>query len=111
MSNIYPAFPQWVGTKFTPRFGIQERIATNGAVRLRSLQTSPKFDITLLHGILDQDDRDTLVQFYQDNRTSTVLVNVAEDGSQRTMVFAGAGYQIEGLDSGLYKATVFFREI
>jgi hypothetical protein len=111
MANAYPALPQWVGTLYNPRFGIQERIATNGAVRLRVLQSAAKYDITLYHGMLTQTQRDTLVTFYNANRLLTITVTPVEDGVLRTCVFAAQGYKIEPLDSGLYRATVYLRQV
>jgi hypothetical protein len=110
MPNTYPALPQFVGTKYSPRFNMQERISRNGSVRLRKL-ASPKYDIVVVHDLLTQANRNTLVTFYNANSTLPILFTAVEDGVQRTMLFAGQGYDIEPRDSGLYKATVYLREV
>jgi len=108
--NTYPSLPQFVGTKFVPRFNMQERIARNGGVRLRKL-ASPKYDLVVVHDLLTQTQRNTLVTFYNANANLAINFTAVEDGVVRTMVFAGQGYDIEPRDSGLYKATVYLREV
>jgi len=109
--NTFPTLDQWVGTKYTPRFGMQERLASNGAVRLRALQSAPKFDITVVFSLVTQANHDLITAFYTANRTAPFLFTATEDGVQRIVVFAANAYNIEPLDSSLYKITMYLREI
>lgn len=109
----YPSLDQWDGTKLVPRAGVIERMATNGTVRLRALQSGPKYDPTVVHGLLSATDRTTLLNFYTANRTTSFTFTATEDGVARTCVFAANPYQIEPVPgmSNTYKATVFLREV
>jgi hypothetical protein len=110
--NTYPDLPQWTGTQFNPRWGVQPRYATNGAVRIRLTQTSPKYDFQCYHGIRPQADRDTVVAFYEANRNASFLFTANEDGVQRTMRFAASQpYAIKTVGAKLYDVTENLREV
>jgi hypothetical protein len=109
----YPSFPQWDGTRLVPRSGRIVRKASNGAVRIRELQSADKLDPTVVHGLLSSADRTTLLAFYAANRATSFTFTAAEDGSTRTCVFADPPYQIDPLPgtSSSFKATVYLLEV
>ena len=109
----YPNLPQWDGTKLVVRSGMMERIATNGQVRMRALQSKAKLDPTVVHGFLSQAQRQELIDFYNKFRTVSFTFTAQEDGVPRLCYFAGANpYQIEPIAGmpNTYNATVYLRE-
>lgn len=116
MANTLPTFPiagtsgQWVGTKFTPRFGRKVRNASNGDTRVRLLQSTPKYDMQVFYGHITQAQRDVLEQFYLNNFDQPVLFTPEEDGIQRTYLFGETPYEMSYNANGGYSATVFLIE-
>ena len=108
----YPSLGQWEGTKLVPRSGRIVRKASNGAVRVRLLQSATKYDPTVVHGLLSAADRSTLLAFYAANMATSFIFTATEDGSTRTCVFADPPFLIEPLPgtSSSYKATVYLLE-
>lgn len=79
--------PQCEGTKLVPRTGIIERIATNGAVRVRALQSADKLDPVVDHGTVTLTQLNAFKTFYSTNRTTPFYFTAIEDGVQRTCLF------------------------
>lgn len=102
---------QWLGTKLTPRTGMIERVATNGAVRMRSTQAAPKYDMTLMHGFLSASQVAGLRTFYARNWLKPVLVTCVDDNVQRTMLFAPNPFDVVPNVDNLWAVTVYFREM
>ena len=91
MPNTYPSLPQCEGTKLVPRTGGIERIATNGAIRMRFLQSADKNDPVIDHGVVTLSQLATFKAFYAANRTVTFYYTAIEDGVQRTCMFKPGG--------------------
>lgn len=110
--NASVTAPQWQGTRLVPRAGVLERIATNGAVRLRALYSAVKYDPVIVHGFMTAAQRTALLNFYAANRTATFTFTATEDGVTRTCVFAANPFTIEPMpdNASLFQATVNLRE-
>lgn len=104
---------QWQGTELNPRTGVVERTATNGSVRMRSLQSVVKYDPVCVHGMLTKTDVDNFKAFYAANRLVPFLYTANEDGIQRTVMFAGATpfKCVPASDLVNWSLTVYMREI
>jgi len=111
MPNTYPSLPQWIGTRLQQRTGIIERIASNGAVRLRALQSANKSDPVVVHGLLNATQLSTFKTFYTNNRAIPFYFTSVEDGIQRTCVFAAQGYEVSTNEGGFYSIVVYMREV
>jgi hypothetical protein len=106
--DLYPTLPQIAGTAITPRFGVVERIGSNGAIGGRA-QAPTKHDAVVIH-MLDRNGRNSLLQFYNANRALPILFTAEEDSTQRKMVFGDKGYVLDPAGYGKYQATVYLLE-
>lgn len=109
----YPDFGQWETTKLTPRPRVLPRYASNGTVRLRILTTNDKYDLTLTHGMMTIAEREQLLLFYAQYRSSGFSLTTAEDGVTRYYRFAANPFNIvplPGFSPVLFTATVNLRE-
>lgn len=102
---------QAAGTRLVPRSGIIERMASNGAVRLRALQSATKYDPVIEYAAITQVQRDALLTFYTANRSLSFTFTAIEDGVTRTCVFAPTPFTITTLGASFYRATVYLREV
>lgn len=100
--------PQWDGTRIVPRTGVMARMASNGAIRLRS-KHSMKNDIEMFHGSLTLVQKDAFLNFYNANRVHAFTVTTNEDSTTRTCVFAEKGYNITPKE-GAYDLKVYMLE-
>lgn len=107
---------QWEGSELELRDGVMERIATNGKVRTRALQSDTKYDPVVEHGMLTNAQVDDFLSFYngvgQGGRTRTFLFTSTEDSVQRTVVFRpGRPYRLRRRRDGLHTLTVYLRHV
>lgn len=102
----------WLGSKVTPRTGVVERVATNGTVRVRSLQSGVKYDYTVVHGSLSKANVDAFKTFYATNRLLSFFFTALEDNVQRTVMFAANPYEVTPKDDNVnWELRVNLREI
>jgi len=105
------AMPQWVGTVLVPRTGMLQRIASNGTVRLRAMQSVIKRDPTVFHGVLTLAQRNALVDFHVHTWNASFFFTATEDSVQRTVCWAPKPYDIKPNAQGNYEATCYLVEI
>ncbi len=94
--NNYPSYPQAEGTKLVVRSGIRLRMASNGLVRARALQSVSFHDVVIVHKNLMLADVDIIKTFHENNRGVDVAVTlVPYGGLALTCVFDTPPYQEE----------------
>lgn len=108
----YPPLPQIEGnTKPAPRSGIRPRVASNGNVRLRALQSATKNDWVIDHGVLTDAQWATLLAFYNSHRTDAFILTLEKDSSTLVCVFnPDSPYDAQPMEAGLWRVAVRLME-
>jgi len=84
----YPNFPQELDSSVNFIDGIVYERAEGGELRKRVLFEGVKREFTIVH-ILNKDDKETLVQFYLDNKDKSFSFTWAGDETTYTVQFIG----------------------
>lgn len=111
LPDSYPAIPQREGTKFTLRTGILMRRASNGATRLRALQSMVKRDILIDHGACTEAEYLQLMAFYAQYQLQSFSFTAWEDDVTRTCVFAPVPFDVDPQNGGIYRIKVGLIEV
>lgn len=101
---------QCAGTELVPRTGRLRRTASNGATRIRLLQSTTKLDPRVEHKLCTPTQRNAFVAFYEANKATSFTFVADEDGVSRTCIFGDPPYKIDTAKGTKFNITAYLIE-
>lgn len=99
----YPDLPISTSSEINLQRNIAVEASDDGTVWGRDLSKNTIYQFSVVHELLTEDEKDTILNYFESNTNSTFTLTY--DGVDYDCIFSNSGFNLEIVKNGIYNVT------